>query len=60
PVADGSEGGCTSFAPVYYNAPLRSVIATDATSQTLYTLSDAFLIVTDAATGSELATLEFE
>jgi len=60
PTAEGDEGGCTSFAPIHYNEPLRSVIATDATSQTLYTLSDTFLIVTDVATGSELATLEFE
>ena len=60
PTADGGEGGCTSFAPVFYNQPLRSAIATGLLQQTVYTLSDAFLVVTDADAGSELARIELE
>ena len=58
PTADGGEGGCTSFAPVFYNQPLRSAIATGLLQQTVYTLSDAFLVVTDADAGSELARID--
>lgn len=51
---------CSDFAPVIYNAPLRSAIATAGGEQTLYTVSDAFLKVTDADSGAELASIAFD
>lgn len=48
--------GCGAFAPVIYNEPLRSAIAREGGTTTLFTFSSAKLKVTDA-TGADSETL---
>jgi hypothetical protein len=44
PVTDGSQPPCSTFAPVRFTHPLRSVVLEETSGRTvLYTLSDAFL-----------------
>ncbi|MGH8629283.1 MAG: beta-propeller domain-containing protein, partial [Burkholderiales bacterium] len=44
PVNDGSTAPCSTFAPVRFNAPLRSVVLEEVSGRTvLYTLSEGFL-----------------
>ena len=54
--------GCGAFAPVRYNEPLRSAIAREGETTTLFTFSSAKLKVLDAsdATASERATLRLD
>lgn len=57
PNGETGQADCASFAPIRYNTPLRSAIAMGSGATTVYTLSDAFLVVTDADSGANLATL---
>ena len=62
PTTDGSSPPCETFAPVRFNAPLRSVVVNESSGRTvLYTLSNAFLKAHALGeTAQEIGTLPLE